>query len=196
MTFPQSGGCLCGMLRYQIRQTPKVIYTCHCTDCQRLTGAAFAVALAVAGDAFSLAGAEPKPLQRRTDRGTMSTRWICPDCGTWICGGTNPGSAHVDALRIVRAGTLDDTSWVRPTVHFWTRSAQPWVVLPPADRLFATQPSDVRQFLSEYETQAGRPKNGAGRMRESPERHSCREGSTGKSPPCLLPERRTGQILP
>ncbi len=123
-----------------------MIYTCHCTDCQHLTGGAFSVALAVAGEAFSLMGAEPRPLQRTTGRGNISTRWVCPECGTTICGGSKPGSTTVDALRIVRAGTLDDTSWVRPTAHFWTRSAQPWVVLPEQDTRFETQPEDFRHF--------------------------------------------------
>jgi hypothetical protein len=30
----------------------------------------------------------------------------------------------------VRGGTLDDTSWLRPTKHIWTRRKQPWVKLP------------------------------------------------------------------
>ena len=47
-----------------------------------------------------------------------------------------------DALR-VRAGTLDDTSWLRPTAHFRTRSARPWVVLPEEDQRFETQPEDL-----------------------------------------------------
>jgi hypothetical protein len=48
----------------------------------------------------------------------------------------------------VRAGTLDDTSWLRPTAHFWTRSKQPWIVLPEGDQSFATQPEDLQGFLS------------------------------------------------
>ena len=42
--------------------------------------------------------------------------------------------------RIVRAGTLDDTSWVRPTTHFWTRRKQPRVVLAVGDVIYETQP--------------------------------------------------------
>jgi integrase len=38
------------------------------------------------------------------------------------------------AFRSVRAGTLDDTSWLRPTVHIWARSKQPWITLPDGDR--------------------------------------------------------------
>jgi hypothetical protein len=43
-------------------------------------------------------------------------------------------------IRRVRGGTLDDTSWLRPTAHFWTRSKQNWVVLPEGDQVFETQP--------------------------------------------------------
>jgi len=70
------------------------------------------------------------------------TRWVCPDCGTWIWSGSKPDAAKRDAIRVL-AGTLDDTSWLRPTVHFWTRSAQPWVVLPEGDLRFETQPQDL-----------------------------------------------------
>jgi hypothetical protein len=28
---------------------------------------------------------------------------------------------------IIKAGTLDDKSWLKPNMHLWTNSAQPWV---------------------------------------------------------------------
>jgi hypothetical protein len=46
-------------------------------------------------------------------------------------------------LRRVRAGTLDDTSWLHPTAHFSTRSKQPWITLPEGCRSFETQPDDT-----------------------------------------------------
>ena len=49
MKLPQAGGCLCGKIRYEITEAPRLVYTCHCTDCQHLTSSAFSVALAVAG---------------------------------------------------------------------------------------------------------------------------------------------------
>jgi hypothetical protein len=142
MRLPQTGGCQCGALRYAISEAPQLVYTCHCTECQRLTGSAFSMALVVAAAAFHLAGTQPRPLQRTADSGRTVTRWVCPDCGTWIWSGPKPGPTALDALR-VRAGTLDDTSWLRPTAHFWTRSAQPWVLLPEGDRKFETQPEDL-----------------------------------------------------
>ena len=63
---------------------------------------------------------------------------MCPECGSWISSAPRPGAA----VRTVRGGTLDDTSWLRPTVHLWTRSKQAWITLPDGDRSFATQPAD------------------------------------------------------
>ena len=133
MRLPQTGGCSCGALRYEITRAPNAVYTCHCTVCQRMTGSAFSTGLVVAAEAFRLSGAEPRTFRRTADSGRAVVGWLCP----------KPGSAPPPgALATVRAGTLDDTSWLRPTLHFWTRSAQPWVVLPAEDQIFETQPTD------------------------------------------------------
>ena len=127
MEFPQAGGCLCGKIRYEITEAPRLVYTCHCTDCQHLTSSAFSIALAVAG--FRLMGGEPRPLEAIADSGRVKIRWVCPECGCWLFSTGNPG----DGLFRVRVGTLDDTSWPRPTKHFWARSKQPWITLPERD---------------------------------------------------------------
>lgn len=135
MKLPLTGGCLCGNVRYEITASPRLVYTCHCTDCQKLTGSAFSIAFIADDGAFRLTRGEPRSLQRIAASGRTSRRWVCPDCGCWIC-----GAVAREGERRVRAGTLDDTSWLRPTMHFWTRSKQPWVVLPEGDRVFQTQP--------------------------------------------------------
>jgi hypothetical protein len=81
----------------------------------------------VAEPAFKLGGVEPKSLQRLADSGRTSTRWVCPDCGSWIAGPARDGVIRV------RGGTLDDTSWLRPTRHIWARSKQPWIVFGDGD---------------------------------------------------------------
>jgi len=141
--LPQTGGCQCGALRYEITQAPQMVYTCHCTDCQRMTSSAFSMAVVLAEGACRLIQGEPRAVQRTADSGRVTTRWVCPECGSWVCRAPTPGST----IRNVRGGTLDDTSWLRPTVHFWTRSKQPWVVLPEGDRSFETQPADMMGFI-------------------------------------------------
>ena len=61
--------------------------------------------------------------------GRVKQRRICPDCGVWLFGEPRPGTEGPGLVRVVRGGTFDDTAWIRPTMHFWTRSAQKWLVL-------------------------------------------------------------------
>jgi hypothetical protein len=147
MKLPQTGGCLCDALRYEITEAPILAYTCHCTACQKLTSSAFSSALIVAAEACRFTGGETRSFQRTADSGRTVTRWVCVECGTWVCNGAKPGTAPAGTVFALRAGTLDDTSWLRPTVHFWTRSAQPWVILPEGDTRFETQPVDGAAWL-------------------------------------------------
>ncbi|MGC1411465.1 MAG: hypothetical protein WA864_21265 [Acetobacteraceae bacterium] len=57
--------------------------------------------------------------------------------------------AEPNTFRAVRAGTFDDISWLHPAAHFWTRSKQPWVVLPDErSQVLETQPSTFWAELS------------------------------------------------
>jgi hypothetical protein len=134
MKLPQTGGCQCGKIRYEITQTPQLVYTCHCTDCQRLTSSAFSIGVVVPEEGLRLSGIEPRRLQRTADSGRTSIRLVCPDCGSWICG------LPRDGMHRVRGGTLDDTSWLRPTRHIWVRSKQPWITFAAGDETFEKQP--------------------------------------------------------
>ena len=143
MKLPQTGGCQCGAIRYEITQAPQMVYTCHCNDCQRITSSAFSMALILADRACHLVKGEPRVVQRTAESGRVTARWMCQECGSWVGRAETPGST----IRNVRGGTLDDTSWLRPTVHLWTRSKQPWIALPEGDQIFETQPPDLVRFL-------------------------------------------------
>jgi hypothetical protein len=134
MKLPQTGGCQCGKIRYEITEAPQLVYLCHCTDCQRLTSSAFSIGVAVPESGFRLSGIGPRQLQRIADSGRISIRLVCPECGTWICGMPRGG------MHRVRGGTLDDTSWLRPTRHIWVRSKQPWITFAEGDEIFEKQP--------------------------------------------------------
>ena len=116
MILPQTGGCQCGKIRYEITETPQLVYTCHCRDCQRITGSAFSLGVALPQAAFCITAGEPRALQRMPDSGRLNTRFVCPDCACWVYSLPRGGVVRV------RAGTLDDTSWLQSTRHIWTRS--------------------------------------------------------------------------
>jgi hypothetical protein len=149
--LPLTGACLCGALRYEITEPPTMAYACHCTDCQRLTSSAFSLAITVPDSAFRLVKGEPRLLQKTAESGRVVTRWVCAECGCWLTSSPQPGASTGEMIRRVRAGTLDDTSWLKPTAHFWTRSKQPWVTLPERDQVFATQP-DLDRFFNSNKT--------------------------------------------
>ena len=50
----------------------------------------------------------------------------------------------------LRAGTLDDTSWVRPSGHIWQRSKQPWFRPDADDVLCDEQPTDYTPFIERF----------------------------------------------
>ena len=133
MKLPQTGGCQCGKIRYEITEEVQSVYLCHCLDCQRLTSSAFSLGIVVPETGFHLSGVEPRRLQRTADSGRVNVRLVCPDCGSWIY------SLPRDGLIRVRGGSLDDTSWLRPTRHIWVRSKQPWVAIPEGDEVFQGQ---------------------------------------------------------
>jgi len=100
----------------------------------------------VPDSAFRLTKGEPRLLQKIADSGRTVTRWVCPDGGCWLTSSPQPGATPGQIIRRVRGGALDDTSWLQPTAHFWTRSKQPWVALPVGDEVFVTQP-DLDEFF-------------------------------------------------
>src|SRR5215472_13705907 len=86
MKLPQTGGCQCGKIRYEITEEPQSGYTCHCLDCQRLTGSALSLGIDVPENGFRLTGVAPRRLQHTADSERVNTRMVCPECGPWICG--------------------------------------------------------------------------------------------------------------
>ena len=104
MNLPQTGGCLCRKIRYEITETPQLVYTCHCTACQHQTSSAFSLGVAVPETGFRLTSGEPRALQRVTDSGRLNSRFVCPDCASWLYSQPRGGVVRV------RAGSLDDAA--------------------------------------------------------------------------------------
>lgn len=128
-----TGHCLCGSVTYGCDQDPVVTGVCHCTDCQRQTGTSSSVVVGVPNGALQVRGDSLATFTTvGEDHGTKTNRSFCSSCGS-------PIVSRIDALpdlAFIKAGTLDDTSWLTPTVEFWCRSAQPWeAAVAGADRL-------------------------------------------------------------
>ena len=63
MQRDRDGGCQCGAVRYRIHGEPLGLAVCHCTECQRQSGSAFGMSLAVAEPSFELLSGVLKTLR-------------------------------------------------------------------------------------------------------------------------------------
>jgi len=122
--LPLMGGCQCGAVRYKLCGPPVVFYICHCTECQKQSSGAFGQSLQVRRNDLKVEG-KLHVWQRSSDSRNLVAGEFCPECGSRLF---HRREGYQDRLNI-KAGTLDDTSWLWPAGHIWTKSKQPWVDL-------------------------------------------------------------------
>lgn len=124
------GGCSCGHIRYKLHGKPFVVHCCHCSWCQRQTGAAFAVNALFESSNVELIRGEPKRISMPSPSGNGQKVARCPKCevavwSNYFMGGIKEG------IRFIRVGTLDNPERLPPDIHIFTKSKQQWVVIPP-----------------------------------------------------------------
>lgn len=118
-----SGRCLCGSVTYHADAQPFAQAVCHCTECQRQTGTVFSVVVGVPRAALTVEGDTLASFTTTGEQhGTDTQRQFCSACGSPI---VSFAEAMPEAA-FIKAGTLDDASWLEPALEVWTRSAQPW----------------------------------------------------------------------
>ena len=131
-----TGGCLCGQVRYSANVEPAIVAVCHCKNCQKQTGTAFSVLVGVPKAAISVQG-NLKTFHDTGDSGQPVDRNFCPECGSPIISDV----AVMPDLRFIKAGTLDDTSWLDPKMHVYCDSAEPWTPIPEGSQKFGKMPA-------------------------------------------------------
>lgn len=131
----QEGGCACGAIRYKLTAAPLIVHACHCRDCQRLTGGAFATNIWIERGCVEIEHAKLRSVMLAGGTGKPHEVLSCPDCGTAIY--SKYHAAPGDTV-LLRAGTLDRPEAVKPDVHIFTRSKMPWFELPAGAPAFET----------------------------------------------------------
>lgn len=124
-----AGGCACGAVRYESETAPVAMANCHCRDCQRTTGSAYAPIVVLPRPALRIVG-ELRYHRIVGEAGKAVERGFCPTCGSSV-------AARLERLPdvvAVLAGTLDDTAQYRPGIDLFTDSAPPWDHLSPDTR--------------------------------------------------------------
>ena len=122
MSVPFEGGCLCGAVRYRCSAEPDRVYYCHCTNCRKVSGTAFNTGVMVRRETFELLTGEPRSYDVPADSGNVVSHAFCPTCGGQLYVSSSGRPTHLS----IKAGSLDDPSWLQPVGRIWSQSAQPW----------------------------------------------------------------------
>jgi len=125
--FPAEGGCACRAVRYRMLTAPLFVHCCHCTWCQRETGASFALNAMIESDRVEMLQGMVEVVDTPSNSGKGQKISRCPTCciAVW----SNYAGAG-DKVRFIRVGTLDHPERCPPDIHIFTSTKQPWVVLP------------------------------------------------------------------
>jgi hypothetical protein len=129
-----------------------MLYVCHCKDCQKQSASAFGMSLIMnPGDIRFTQGEERlRSWDTRGENGAIKRCSFCPDCGTRIRHGSDDPLETVS----IKAGSLDDSSGLRPVAHIWLKSAQPWVSIDPDHSLcFDEEPDDEAELHRLWQAQ-------------------------------------------
>ena len=135
-----SGSCLCGSVKYTSSASPVMVGLCPCTHCQKQSGSAFSVNVAIPRGSLHFIGAKPAVYEDKGSSGLPVFRHFCASCGSPILSDV----VATPKLDWLKAGTLDDTSWLKPAVSLWCDSAQSWVAYPEGMAKFPQNPPQPR----------------------------------------------------
>jgi hypothetical protein len=125
MKTPFTGSCMCGAVRYECTAEPIAMVNCHCRDCQRATGTAFAAAMLVPANAVEIVG-NVNYYDVICDSGKIIGRGFCPNCGSRLF-----SKPPLPEFLGIMAGSLDYPSEFQPSMDIYTSSAQHWGCMNP-----------------------------------------------------------------
>tara|TARA_R110002073_G_scaffold8376_3_gene46349 strand:+ start:3686 stop:4093 length:408 start_codon:yes stop_codon:yes gene_type:complete len=114
-----TGSCLCGRVRYRIDGEPGPLVYCHCAQCRKAQGVAFAANTPIPVAAFHLlCGADSLAGYRAS---AEKTRYFCRACGS-------PMYSHIEGAELLRlrAGTLDPGAKLVAVAHIFATSKAGW----------------------------------------------------------------------
>ena len=117
-----SGGCACGRIRYESAARPIIQLTCHCLDCQKASGSAFAAVMMVPSDRLTCTGAVPKYHSVTAASGRTMNREFCGDCGAPLF----IRKPELPSIAFLQVNSLDNPSLFSPEIHVYVGRMQPW----------------------------------------------------------------------
>lgn len=115
-----TGSCLCGAIGFEIHGPIRNIVYCHCSECRRVQGSAFATNGNVDADKFRFTRGEDKLSVFEQTPG--SRKLFCGICGSPML---SRNEQYPGVVR-VRLGTIESDIRERPAAHIFVSSRANW----------------------------------------------------------------------
>ena len=120
----RTAACRCAGLRAVCRGEPVRVSVCHCLECQKRTGSAFAVQARWPEEQGEVTGAS-RTWERIADSGGRAVYRFCPECGSTIAY-TNDGWPGLVAVPV---GAFADPSFPPPSFSVYEHRKHQWTVV-------------------------------------------------------------------
>ena len=118
-----TASCRCGQLKVSVTGEPVRVSVCHCLDCKKRSGSAFAVQARWPAEQFKSEG-QSKTWTHHADSGNRITHHLCPECGSsmhYVIEG------KFDGLVAIPLGAFDDPYFAAPAFSVWEERKNDWV---------------------------------------------------------------------
>lgn len=122
MTSP-TASCRCGQLKATVTGEPVRVSVCHCLNCKKRSGSAFAIQARWPAEQVVIEG-RSKSFDKVADSGNRATFHFCPDCGSDVHYEIN---GKFDGLIAIPLGAFDDPFFLAPDYSVWEQRKHDWV---------------------------------------------------------------------
>ena len=116
-----NGKCHCGKISISAMVDKNKVRVCHCTDCQKMSGAPFRAIAIASAESITISGT-PKEYIKIGDSGNKRIQAFCFDCGTQLFA-TDIKKTTFN----LRAGFLEQRDQLVPKQHVFIQSSVSWI---------------------------------------------------------------------
>lgn len=124
----RTASCRCGQLTATVEGDPVRVSVCHCLNCKKRSGSAFAVQARWPAEDVTIEG-ESKSYEILADSGNRGIFHFCPDCGSDVYYRNDGPSvdAQVAGLVAMPLGAFDDPYFASPRFSVWEARKHDWL---------------------------------------------------------------------
>ena len=118
-----TASCRCGQLQATVTGDPVRMSVCHCLNCKKRSGSAFAAQARWPSDRVTIQGTS-KPFEKIGDSGTRATFHFCPECGSDLYYLVDGELANLVAIPL---GAFDDPFFFKPDYSVYEGRKHEWL---------------------------------------------------------------------